>query len=202
MISSNRTLPFLLLGAAFLAACGSGRSGRIMSDSDQDYVDIDGAAGAEFDRLIEGSVQRLLRLPIAADRNLEKAKVVTLAVQNDSGQELGDWQESIYQLIDTSINRSERFENISRRFVAEALKENGLRQEQLFIPRHQRAFLSTLEQRNLPIDFLLFPTLTRGTTHAGQGITQRSYELSLELVDVKSGKSDKVIERLRKEFRQ
>jgi hypothetical protein len=197
-----RNYGVLLLGLACLAACESGRRGRIMSESDQDYVDISGAAGAEFDRLIEGSVQRLLRLPIAADRNLEKAKVVALAVQNDSGQELGDWQESIYQLIDTSINRSERFENISRRFVAEALKENGLRQEQLFIPRHQRAFLATLEQRSLPVDFLLFPTLTRGTTNAGEGITQRSYELSLELVDVKSGKSDKVIERLRKEFRQ
>lgn len=199
----NRTAlsGFLFLGLA-LASCQSGRTGRIMADTDQDYVDIGGAGGAEYDRLIEGSVQRLLRLPVAADIGLEKAKVVTLAVQNDSGEELGDWQESLYQLIDTSINRSGRFENISRRFVTAALKETGLRQEQLFIPKHQRTFLDMLERQGLPIEFLMFPTLTRGTTNAGQGTTQRNYELTLELVNVKTGNSDKVMERLRKEFQQ
>lgn len=192
---------FLFLGLVTIG-CQSGRSGRIMADTDQDYVDIGGAGAAAYDRLIEGSVQRLLRLPVAADTGLEKAKVVTLAVQNDSGEELGDWQESLYQLIDTSINRSGRFENISRRFVTAALKETGLRQEQLFIPKHQRAFLDMLERQGLPIDFLMFPTLTRGTTNAGQGATQKNYELTLELVNVKTGNSDKVMERIRKEFQQ
>ena len=51
------TWPALLV----LAACASGPRGRVMSDSDQDYVG-NRAAGAEtFDRLIEGVVQKTLQ---------------------------------------------------------------------------------------------------------------------------------------------
>ena len=197
----SRTLVAVTVLAAVLAGCHSGPRGRVMSDSDQDYVG-NRAAGAEtFDRLISGAVERLLRTASASNRGLTPMRIVVLPVENRSTEELVDWQEQIYALISTSINRSGRFDTVSRRFIDAALRETRLRPEQLFIPQHQRTFLAVLERQGLPVDALLFPELTSGTTHAGQGVTQRNYDLRLELVDVKTGRSVEVQERLRKEYR-
>jgi hypothetical protein len=184
-----------------LSSCASGRRGKIMSSSDQDYVGNTSAGAATFDRLISGAVERLLKLHNAAKTGNAKLKVVVLPLENRSGEEIGDWQEQIYELIDTSINRSDRYEMVSGRFVSAAMREAGrLRSDDLFIPSKRRAFLRVLESQGNVVAALLFPKLTRGTTNAGQGVTQRNYMLNLELVDVKSGKSFKVAERLRKEY--
>ncbi len=188
-----------------LASCAPGRRGKIMSSSDQDYVGNTSAGAATFDRLISGAVERLLKLHNAAKTGNAKLKVVVLPLENRSGEEIGDWQEQIYELIDTSINRSDRYEMVSGRFVSAALREAGpkggrLRPDDLFIPSKRRSFLRVLESQGNVVAALLFPKLTRGTTNAGQGLTQRNYMLNLELVDVKSGKSYKVAERLRKEY--
>ena len=193
------TLPALLL---LVAACASGPRGRVMSDSDQDYVG-NRAAGAEtYDRLIDGVVQKTLQGRSAAlGQGSGRLKVAVLGLENESGEELGDWTSQIYQLIDTSINRSERYESISRRYIDAALRELRLTRDDLFIPAKRRDFARVLEQ-STPVDCLMFPTLTRGSTHAGDGITQRNYLLTLELVALKTGHSEKHSERLRKEYQQ
>lgn len=198
-----KTLLAVTFAVSLLASCESGPRGRVMADTDQDYVG-NRAAGAEtFDRLISEAVERTLAGHTAARTGNDPLKVVSLPVENASAEELGDWQEQIYELIDTSINRSERYTMISQRFVDAALREARLRPDELFIPAKRRTFVAILEQEGQPVDLLLFPRLTSGTTSAGQGVTQRNYLLNLELVDLKSGESFKYSSKpLRKEYQR
>ncbi len=188
-----------LLAAALLLACGGSR-GRIMSDTDQDYVGNRAAGAAEFDRLISETVGKALQDHSAANTGLGKLKIVVLPVENESAEELGDWQAQIYTLLSTSINRSERYEMLSDRFVGAALRETRLKPDQLFLPQYQRQFLAVLEQQGLPVDAMLFPKLTSGTTNAGDGVRQRNYNLQLDLVDVKTGSTRQFATTLRKEY--
>ena len=185
----------------WFGACAGPRA-NVMSDADPDYVGINQAGAETYDRLIAGAVDKLLSLHSARIGGVGNLKVAVLGVENESGEELGDWHEQIYELIDTSINRSGRYGAISKRYVDAALRESRLRYEELFLPRGQRAFAAALERQGAPIDAFLFPKLTRGSTPAGSGITQRNYMLTLELVDIRSGNVDKVSERLRKEYRR
>jgi len=186
-----------------LAACGcsSAPSARIMSADEGDVVGNRRAGAATYDRLIGGTVEKLLKGYSAARNDLgDKVKVVSLEIENASGEEIGDWTDQLYELIDTSINTSGRFQNVSIRFVRQALRENRLRSEDLFIPAKRRLFLQTLEANGDVVQALIFPKLTRGSTGGGSGVTQRNYALTLELVDVKTGESDKETTRLRKEY--
>lgn len=193
------TLAALCLGVTF--ACEGPRA-RIMSDSDQDYVGEQQAGAATFDRLISDTVGKVLSDASAARGGLGKLRIVVLGVENASVEELGDWQEQIYGLITTSIDQAERFDMISKRFVDAALRETRLRPEQLFLPANQRQLIAVLETQGLPVDAILFPKLTSGTTHGGFGRTQRNYLLELELVDVKTGQTQKNAARVRKEYRR
>ena len=90
---------------------------------------------------------------------------------------------------------------ISKRYVNAALREARLRPDQLFIPGNRRTFAAILESQGEPVDTMLFPKLTSGTTPSA-GVTQRNYLLTLELVDLKSGYSKKFSsDALRKEYR-
>ncbi len=197
----NRLLRTTLLLPLLLAACESNPKARVMSDADQDYVGANRAGAETYDRLTAGAVDRLLSLHSASLTNNRQLKVAVLGVENASGEELGDWHEQLYEIIDTSINRAGRYRTISRRFVDAAMRELRLRNDELFIPAKRRQFIELLEQQGNPVECLLFPKLTRGTTEADSGVTQKNYMLTLELVDVETGFNDKVSERLRKEYR-
>ena len=126
-------------------------------------------------------------------------KVAFVELENKTSEELGDQYEQIRQFIDTSINTSEKFRTISDRFVDAALRESRLRTDQLFIPVHQRTFAGTLEQSGHPVEFLLFGTLTSGTTR-GDSVRQVGYALTLELVHITTGDNQKETVRLRKAY--
>ena len=195
----NTSFQVVALLAFALGGCRARPQGRIMTDDEPDQVGARTAGAATYDQLINGAVQQLLQLHSAANAGLGQLKVATLGIENASGEELGDWNDQIFELIDTSINRSGRYRTVSTRFVNEALRETRLRTEQLFIPEHRRTFMDLLETKGTPVECLLFPKLTRGTT-VGGGSTQRNYMLTLELVDVKTGWNDKVSEQLRKQY--
>jgi hypothetical protein len=198
---SLRLLAICLFAACSSLAC-SGPRGRIMSDTDEDYVGARTAGAPTYDRLVTETTDKLLRHLSAARGGIGQLRIVVLGVENQSTEELGDWQEQIYSVLTTTINRAERFEMVSRRFVDEALRETRLRPEQLFLPKNQREFLAVLERQGLPIDALVFPRLTSGTTEAGDGTSQRNYEFSLELVDVQTGQTQQFGTRLRKEYQR
>jgi len=199
MTARNFVWILVALVAASLIGCSSGKKGRIMGEGEQDYVGKDAAGSATYDRLIEDSVTKLLRRQSAAKTGLSQLKVAYLGVENKSAEDLGDFQDQLFQLIDTSINKADRFRTISSRYVNAALKETRLRRDQLFIPKHRREFIKTLETQGNPVEFLLFSTITSGTTR-GEDVKQRAYALTMELVDVETGYNDKETARIRKAY--
>ena len=201
MIMFNLSASLSIAGVALvaLAACSNPR-GRLMSDSDQDLVGERAAGAAAYDRLISDSVGKMLSDFNAARTAERPFKVVCLAVENRSAEELGDWQEQLYSLITTSVSTADRFDLVSRRFVEAALRETRLRPSDLFIPSKRRQFIAVLEAQGEPVDAIVFPNLTSGTTEGEGKVRQRNYLLELEMVDVTNGSQRSYTARLRKEY--
>jgi hypothetical protein len=113
-----------------------------------------------------------------------------VCVENKSAEEIGDFKEQLYQIIDTKILESRVYQPISKRFVDAALRETRLRPDSLYIPENRRMFTAFLEQQGQPFDYLLYATITSGTTRENHEF-QRDYLLTLEMVNVNNGQSDK-----------
>jgi hypothetical protein len=60
-------------------------------------------------------------------------------------------------------------------------------------------FTSVLQRQGQPIDYLLYATLTSGTTERNSS-TQRNYLLTLELVDTRTGAYKKEQAEIRKGY--
>ncbi len=164
-------------------------------------------AGAEtWEPLIQTSVGQLLGrqhmiLATSADAApFARKRVCFVGVENKSAEDLGDFREQIYQKIDTCINESQEFEVITRRAVEAGLKQCGLRPDDLFVPGNRRTFSAVMEQAEQPFDYLLYATVTSGTTKSNGKDYQRDYLLTLELINMASGKSDKESAELRKGY--
>ena len=117
-------------------------------------------------------------------------RVCFIGVENKSIEEIGDFKEQIYQHIDTKILESQAYQPISRRFVEAGLMESRLRPAELFIPQNMRLFSEVMERQGQPFDYLLYATITSGTTRSNADY-QRDYLLTLEMVNVRSGKYEK-----------
>jgi hypothetical protein len=113
-----------------------------------------------------------------------------VGVENRTSEELGDFKEQVYELIDARLLESTAFVPISRRYVDAGLRSTRLRPDELFIPENLRSFVAVMEQQGQPFDYLLFAKLTSGTTRENHDY-QRDYLLTLELVDLGSGQQDK-----------
>jgi hypothetical protein len=60
----------------------------------------------------------------------------------------------------------------------------------LMVPMNMRMFVAEMEQQGQPFDYLLYATITSGTTQRNKDY-QRDYLLTLEMVNVHTGQSDK-----------
>jgi hypothetical protein len=175
-----------------------------------DQADMVGShtAGAEtFNPLIHEAVGRLLgrQVPMMQQVSMPPGEVLGcqrvcfVGVENKSAEELGDFKEQIYQEIDTQIVQSGAFQPISKRFVDAGLREARLRPDSLFVPANMRVFTQVMEQMGQPFDFLLYATITSGTTENNHSY-QRDYLLTLEMVNVHTGQYDKDAAKLRKGY--
>ena len=118
------------------------------------------------------------------------ARVCFVAVENKSAEEIGDFKDQIYQQIDSRILDSRVFQSISKRFVDAGLSQVRIRPDQLFVPENMRIFAAIMEQQGQPFDYLLYATITSGTTRENKDY-QRDYLLTLEMVNVQNGEYDK-----------
>ena len=73
------------------------------------------------------------------------------------------------------------------------------RPESLLLPARQRELQMALERVDQPFDYLLFASITSGTTNSN-GDYQRDYLLTLELLDIHTGESQKDSAMLRKGY--
>jgi hypothetical protein len=194
-----------------LAATGTlvgcrGRFGHVLNNDQQDMVGSTTAGAETFKPLIDEAVAKLLarhgsQIETVSHGSLPAPpqRICFVAVENKSAEELGDFKDQIYQLVDTQILESEIFHPVSKRFVDAGLRETRLRPDELFQPQNMQMFSSSLQQQGQPFDYLLYATVTSGTTSANRDY-QRDYLLTLELVDINTGDYDKQSASIRKGY--
>lgn len=195
-------------GAFSLTGCGRNRQySHILEDDDEDLVGSHEAGAAVYEPLVKEAVGKLLGDEISGiqqvrfnDGTVQPKQVCFVGVENKSGEELGDFKEQLYELIDAQVKAPQAFDSISGRFVEAALAETRLRPEELILPRNQRELSAVLEQNGKPpFDYLLFAKLTSGTTRRNDD-QQRDYLLTLELMNIYNGRSTKQQAKIRKGY--
>jgi hypothetical protein len=133
------------------------------------------------------------------DGNPLPKTVFFVGVENKSAEDIGDFKDQLYQQIDSQLLRASSFRPITRRMLDAALFETRLRPDSLYIPDNMRMLMAVLERDGAPVDYLLYAVLTSGTTTRNSS-TQRDHTLTLELVNVHSGVSDKESAEVRKGY--
>lgn len=127
------------------------------------------------------------------------ARVCFIGIENKSAEELVDFKDQLYERIDSQINEGGSFRSISRRMIDAALIETRLRPDSLFLPANRTAFAAALGRQGSPVDYLLYATITTGTTDRNKS-TQRDYLLTLEMVNLKTGDYIKESSKIRKGY--
>ncbi len=189
-----------------LVGCRAHQYGHIVAADTPDMVGSHAAGAATFKPLIDASMAKLLgrcqNTPIqqaSYGQAPTPMRVCFVGVENKSIEELGDFKEQIYQHIDTQLSGTPNMAPISRRYVDAGLLETRLRPDQLFMPTNQRAFAAHMEQAGQPFDYMMFATLTSGTTQNNKS-EQRDYLLTLELVNIHTGQYEKESASIRKGY--
>ena len=210
----------LLLGVATVAGCASRKYGHILASDDKDLVGSHEAGAATWNPLVDEAVAKILsRCPPSTQQvNFElaghaifdqqtvgsalatgPASVCFIGIENKSAEEIGDFKDQLYEQIDSQLNSAETFRAISRRMVDAALIETRLRPDALMLPQNRQLFASVLGKQGSPVDYLLFATITSGTTDRNKS-TQRDYTLTLEMVSIHNGEFLKESAKLRKGY--
>ncbi len=198
-----------LAGLAALSGfgCRGTQHAHVLDQSDKNMVGSHTAGAETWEPLIQQTVGQLLGrqhtvVVTAGDvmDPLGKKRICFAGVENKSAEEIGDFREQIYEKIDTCINESDEFEVITRKFVEAGLRQCGLRPDDLLVPSNLRLFTATMEQFQQPFDYLLYAKITSGTTKSNGKDYQRDYLLTLELINLQSGKADKESAELRKGY--
>lgn len=199
------------LGLAVLldSGCRGRQVAHVLKEDDQDMVGSHAAGAETWKPLVDTAVSQLLARQVSeirtaaavgdAPSEFDKKRICFVGVENKSNEEVGDFKEQIYDHIDTMISQSDSFDPINRRYIEAGLRECGLRSDDLFIPKKQRAFTEAMERVNQPVDYLLFSKITSGTTKNNNS-TQKDYQLVLELIEIHTGHSDKESASLRKGY--
>jgi hypothetical protein len=194
-----------------------------LANDDQNMVGSHSAGAATWNPLVDESVAKLLgRCPPAIQpvvfegqdpqisATIENgtigsalatgpASVCFIGIENKSAEELADFKDQLYERIDTQIRTAETFRGVSRRMVDAALVETRLRPDSLFLPHNRQLFSAALGRQGSPVDYLLFATITSGTTDRNKS-SQRDYLLTLDMVNLHTGESIKESAEIRKGY--
>jgi hypothetical protein len=196
----------VLLGSvgvfASATGCRSHQYARVIKPGESEMVGSHKAGGETFRPLVDQTVAALLarheEMPNTQFTSAGgpeavapgKISICFVGVENKTSEEIGDFKDQIFEMIDSKLLESTRFRPISRRYVQAGLEDLRLRPDQLFLPNHMQSFVQVLQQQGQPFDYLLFARLTSGTTRENKDY-QRDYLLTLELVDIRTGEQDK-----------
>jgi len=192
--------------AATAVGCRGKQYAHVLNNEDKNMVGSHTAGAETWEPLVQESVAKLLGRQheivqqASASGHIGPKRICFAGVENRSIEELGDFREQIYQKIDTCLNQSHEFEVINKRFVEAGLRECALRPDQLFVPEGRRRFMAAMEEMEQPFDYLLFATITSGTTQSNGKDYQRDYLFTLELVDMQTGHAEKEQAELRKGY--
>ncbi len=228
IMNVTRVVPSSAIGLTALLAllsllstigCAGRQYGHLLASGDKDLVGSHAAGAATWNPLVDQSVAQLLsRCPphiqpvtfeSVGDAPLDPvigsalasgpAAVCFVGIENKSAEELVDFKDQLFERIDSQINSADSFRSISRRMVEAALIETRLRPDSLFLPQNRDTFAAALGRQGTPVDYLLFATITTGTTDRNKS-SQRDYVLTLELVNLHSGEFLKESAEIRKGY--
>jgi hypothetical protein len=193
--------------AVSLTGCRGKQHAHILKEDDENMVGSHAAGAAVFEPLVAEAVQKLLgqeaggiqQAGFEAGAGTPK-RVCFIGIENASAEELGDFREQIYEIIDQNVVASQVFEPISRRFVEAGLRETRLHPEDFFIKSKRDLFAQVMEQQGQSFDYLLFAKITSGTTISNSDDKQRDYLLTLEMVNLETGVPIKQSAKIRKGY--
>jgi hypothetical protein len=184
-------------GLALLAGCKSTQTAEVRDPTKGDMVGSHTAGAETFKPLVEQAVGELLarHSQPACGPNGEPLppmpkRICFICVENKSIEEIGDFKDQLYQIIDLHIVQSGVFQPINKRFVDAGLAQVRLRPDAILVPQNMRTFAAVMEQQGQPFDYVLYATVTSGTTRENKEY-QRDYLLTLEMVNLHDGSYDK-----------
>jgi hypothetical protein len=196
------------LGVLAEAGCRGQQTAHVVQPGENNLVGSHAAGAETYRPLVDQTVSELLARhshgiqPAGFTQGASPGgpmRICFIGVENKSVEEIGDFKDQLYEQIDGRIVQSQVYQPVSRRFVEAALRESRLRPDELFIPQNMRIFTARLEQMGQPFDFLLYATLTSGTTRSNKD-TQRNYLLTLEMINVRTGQPEKVFCEIDKKY--
>lgn len=196
---------FATLAGTAWGGCRGRQFGRVLDEGQPDMVGSHSAGAETYNALVDTAVGRMLGrehdilMASASGPHIPGRRVCFLGVENRSAEEMGDFKEQVYEQIDASVAGSGSFDTISRRYIEAGLRSCHLRTDDLLTPDGQRAFQAAMEQQGQAFDYLLYATLTSGTTISNND-KQRDYLLTLELVNVQTGQYTKESATIRKGY--
>ncbi len=208
----NRRTFVRLLGCAapsalLLSGCRGKQYAHILEDDDDNMVGSHTAGASVYEPIVGEAVEKLLSKEAAGIQQIdfvEEARqpkcICFVGIENASAEEIGDFREQLFEIIDERIGSSGLFVTLSRRYVDSGLREAGLHMTQLFQPQAQGHFIDVMERQSQPFDYLLFGKITSGTTRSNDKDYQRDYLLTLEMVNIHTGANSKSNAKLRKGY--
>ena len=188
--------------AGVLSGCHGAQYARVIKPGEKQMVGSHQAGQETFKPLVDEAVTKLVTRHVPGPPIMHqtstgmeplpppKMRVCFVGVENKTAEEIGDFKEQIFENIDTRLLECGTCAPISRRYVEAGLRELRLRPDQLFVPDNLHMFVGLMNQQGQPFEYLLFAKLTSGTTRENKDY-QRDYELTLELVDIRTGEQDK-----------
>jgi hypothetical protein len=192
----------VVFGVGTIVGCRGTQYARVIKPGEKEMIGSHQAGQETFRPLIDEAVGKLvarhaispspMRQVSAGPEVLPppKLRVCFVGVENKTAEEIGDFKEQIYESVDSRLLDCGTCAPVSRRYVEAGLRELRLRPDQLFVPDNLQMFADLMAQQGQPFEYLLFAKLTSGTTRENRDY-QRDYELTLELVDIRSGEQDK-----------
>ena len=216
MVKQYHRRDFLFKGTVFCvgclvlggAGCRSTQKGKVIKEDDPGRVGSHQAGSEVFRPMVCDATAKLLgaaekqSVPYDAANSghPQPRRVCFIALENKTNEEIGDFKEQLFEIIDTQISSSTSFTTVSPRAIQGALRSTGFRSDDLFLPVNMATFSSAMQKEGQPFEYLLFAKLTSGTTVDNLD-SQKDYMLTLEMVNVNSP-DDRLKEstRIRKEY--
>ena len=201
--------PLVLVSLCFGSfGCRLGTKGRIKGFYEKDRVGSDQAGAEVFkpvvDRVVTKMINRVEAMPVDMNSRTLSAegfpvrRITFITIENQSAEELGDYKDHIKEIISQRFGESPSFEMVSDKAVTAALRQSGLRPDDLLNPNYMKIFRSEMGP-NANFDYMLFAKLTSGTTRDNADM-QRDYMLTLNLIDVNTFQEIKESEPISKEY--
>lgn len=205
----------LVLGgaAATMVGCRSHQKARVKGLNEEDRVGSHKAGAEVFNPVVASVVAKMIARVEAECYDpqvfaqmqgddfmpqMPKKRITFISIENRSAEELGDFKDHIKEVIIQKIGESPAFEIVSDKAVSAALRQTGLKPEDLFVQTHLKHFRNQLGALG-EFDYLLYAKLTSGTTQDNKDM-QRDYLLTLTLHNVIDFSEMSVSEPISKEY--